>query len=268
MSMKIKEIPLILFTVLSQAAVGLTILSTALSINDSSSQVLNSTLIPLTAMILLIVAFGASIFHLGNPWGSIRSLTNLKLSWLSREILFFGLYSLFVLLDLILRFSGHGLPWISVGASIVGIIALFTSAMIYTSPGFPAINSPVPVLFFFSTASILGLVVLTWTPPVGLCLVLKPYLTGALVCGGLIHLLIPSFWLSGNQALKSTARAHYGSVLYWIRIILGFILPIGFLLANVKYNLPLVLLIVTGEIMGRIIFFNHMAHASDHIGRG
>ena len=265
--MKIKEIPLILFTVLGQAAVGVTVLSTTVLINGSSSKVLNSTLIPLTALILIILAFGASMFHLGNPLGSIRSLTNLKVSWLSREILFFGLYSLFLLLDLILRFSGHGFLWVSIGASLAGILALFTSAMIYTSPGFPAINSPVPVLFFFSTASILGVGILTLTPPAGLCLVLKPYLTGTLVCGGLIHLLIPSFWLSGNQVLKSTARAHYGSVLYWIRIVIGFILPLGFLLANVEYNLPLVLFIVTGEIMGRMIFFNHMVHASDHIGQ-
>jgi len=96
--MKIKEIPLILFTVFGQAAVGLTVLSTALSINGSSSQVLNSALIPLTALILLIMAFGASIFHLGDPLGSIRSLTNLKASWLSREILLFGLYNLLLYL--------------------------------------------------------------------------------------------------------------------------------------------------------------------------
>ena len=82
--MKIKEIPLILFTVLGQAAVGMTVLSTALSINGSNPPIIHSTLIPLTALILLILAFGASLFHLGDPWGSIRSLTNLKLSWLSR----------------------------------------------------------------------------------------------------------------------------------------------------------------------------------------
>jgi hypothetical protein len=41
----------------------------------------------------------------------------------------------------------------------------------------------------------------------------------------------------------------------------------GFMLTNENYNLPLVLFIVTGEIMGRMIFFNHMAHASDHIGQ-
>ncbi len=265
--MKIKEIPLILFTVLGQTAVGLTAVSTALSINGSSSQVLNSTLIPLTALILLIIAFGASIFHLGNPLGSIRSLTNLKVSWLSREILFFGIYNLLLLFDFILRFNDHCLLWVSVGASMAGMIALFTSAMIYISPGFLALNSPVPVLFFFSTASILGLGVLTLILPAGSCLVLKPYVAGTLVCGGLIHLLIPSFWLSGNQALKSTAKAHYGSVLFWIRIVLGFILPIGFLPANVKHTLPLVLFIVTGEILGRMIFFNHMAHSSDHIGQ-
>jgi len=266
--MKIKEIPLILFTVLGQAAVGLTVLSTAVLINGSSSQVLNSTLIPLTALILIILAFGTSMFHLSNPLGSIRSLTNLKVSWLSREILFFGLYNLLLLFDLILRFNDHFFLWISFGASIAGIIALFTSAMIYTSPGYPAMNSPVPILFFFTTGSILGLGVLTLMPPPGLCLALKPYFIVTLVCGGLIHLLIPSFWLSGNHALKSTAKAHYGSVLFWIRIVIGFILPIGFLLANVKYNLPLVLFIVTGEIMGRMIFFNHMSHASDHIGQG
>ncbi|MBT8351862.1 MAG: dimethyl sulfoxide reductase anchor subunit, partial [Deltaproteobacteria bacterium] len=76
--MKIKEIPLIIFTVLSQVAVGLTVLSTALSINGSTPPIIHYPLIPLTALILLISAFGVSLFHLGDPWGSIRSLTNLK----------------------------------------------------------------------------------------------------------------------------------------------------------------------------------------------
>jgi DMSO reductase anchor subunit len=264
--MKIKEIPLILFTVFSQAAVGLTVLSTALSINGSSSPLMHSTLVPVTALIMLILAFGASLLHLGNPWGSIRSLTNLKVSWLSREILIFGLYALLLIVDLIFRYIGHDWLWASIVASIAGIIALFISAMIYTSPGFPAIHSPVPLLFFFGTASILGFGLLTLISQAGVCLILKPYLTGTLVCVGLIHLTLPSFWLSGNTALKSTAKAHYGSVLFWIRIVVGFILPIGFLLTDVKYNLALVLFIATGEIMGRVIFFNHMAHASDHIG--
>ncbi|NNK83933.1 MAG: dimethyl sulfoxide reductase anchor subunit, partial [Desulfobacterales bacterium] len=188
--MKIKEIPLILFTVLSQAAVGLTVLSTALCINGSTPPIIHSPLIPLTALILLILAFGVSLFHLGDPWGSIRSLTNLKLSWLSREILFFGLYALSLLLDLFLKFNGHGLLWVSIGVSLIGMIALFTSAMAYTSPGFPAMNNPVPLMFFLSTASILGIGVLALLPPSGLPLALKPYLIGTLVCGGLIHLLI------------------------------------------------------------------------------
>ncbi|MBT8350099.1 MAG: dimethyl sulfoxide reductase anchor subunit, partial [Deltaproteobacteria bacterium] len=222
---------------------------------------------PLTALILLILAFGVSLFHLGDPWGSIRSLTNLKLSWLSKEILFFGLYALSLFLDLFLKFNGHGLLWISIGVSLIGMIALFTSAMAYTSPGFPAMNNPVPVVVFFSTASILGIGVLTLLLPSDLSVVLKPYLIGALVCGGLIHLLIPSFWLSGNQVLKSTARAHYGSVLFWIRMVLGFFLPIVFLLFHVKFSLPMVFFLVTGEILGRMIFFNHMVYASENIGR-
>jgi DMSO reductase anchor subunit len=154
--------------------------------------------------------------------------------------------------------------WVGIGASIAGIISLFTSAMIYTNPGFPAMNSPVPVLFFFGTASILGIGVLIF--PAGLFLVLKPYLTGSLVCIGLIHLLIPSFWLPGNQALKNTAKTHCGSGFFWIRIVIGFILPIGFLLFKMKYSLPLILFIVIGELMGRMIFFNLMTHASDYIG--
>ena len=39
-----------------------------------------------------LLALGASLFHLGRPWRAPLALLRLKTSWLSREVLFFGLF--------------------------------------------------------------------------------------------------------------------------------------------------------------------------------
>src|SRR6056297_2782702 len=72
-----------------------------------------------------IIAGLLSIFHLGKKLRAWRSLTNLKDSWLSREILFFSLF----IVSLGIDFYGFGIPAIMVSA--FGFLLLFSIDMLY-----------------------------------------------------------------------------------------------------------------------------------------
>lgn len=88
-----KERSIITFTILCQTAVGafLTlILMRFWLIAQVGKQVADGLSDPIFAGIIIILIIGVltSLLHLGNPQKAWRSLSNLKNSWLSREILF------------------------------------------------------------------------------------------------------------------------------------------------------------------------------------
>jgi formate dehydrogenase iron-sulfur subunit len=107
--------PLVLMLVLSQAALGAT---WAGLFSDSQKPLL------IVAMALAVTSTGASVFHLGRPLGAWRFFLGLRRSWLSREILAFGMFMPVLGLAF---FSGVA----HVAAAIVGTLAVLCSVMIY-----------------------------------------------------------------------------------------------------------------------------------------
>ncbi|HEX7973213.1 MAG TPA: DMSO/selenate family reductase complex B subunit, partial [Anaerolineales bacterium] len=87
-----KETPLVAFTLLAQMAAGLIL---ALAFLQASPVIAAAGLGSL-ALDRIFLAAGAlaglsmliSLLHLGNPWQAYRAVTNLRTSWLSREIFF------------------------------------------------------------------------------------------------------------------------------------------------------------------------------------
>lgn len=82
-----KEIPLLVFTFLSAVLVGWFITFYRFEKISSWHRI--------TFISLLAVAGFISLFHLGKPLRAFRALLHVKSSWLSREILTFGLFALF-----------------------------------------------------------------------------------------------------------------------------------------------------------------------------
>lgn len=99
------------------------------------------------SLALAVVALGASVFHLGQPLRAWRSLVGLKTSWLSREILAFGLFAAFCgLYALSLLTHGVGgrpiAPWLvgprnvlGLAAAVSGLAGVLCSVMVYAATG-------------------------------------------------------------------------------------------------------------------------------------
>jgi anaerobic dimethyl sulfoxide reductase subunit C len=109
---------------------------------------------------VIVLAFVASLLHLGNPFNAYRAVTNLGSSWLSREI-FFGV--IFAVLAFVFAF----LQWRKIGsfvlrnvigwlAAIDGLVLVFSMSNVYLLQSQPAWNSWATPVSFFTTAFLLG----------------------------------------------------------------------------------------------------------------
>ncbi len=145
--------PLIVMLLLSQCAVGL-------SLSLAVASFWPETIFRIAGLPLAAASFGllnvgliAALFHLGRPLGAWRFFLGLRTSWMSREILAFSIYagaSSFTLIPALLYhpFTSQFLPTaiqtfiqdlplalftqaICLGSLLFGLIAVFTSAMIY-----------------------------------------------------------------------------------------------------------------------------------------
>ncbi|MBP1759601.1 MAG: reductase anchor subunit, partial [Firmicutes bacterium] len=156
-----EEWPLLTFTILGQLAIGtfimLVIVRSLLGAKIGAKAAGEVTRFGILAVgPVMLVALIASFFHLGSPMLAFNALGNLKTSWLSREILFTGL---FFLLWLITYYSskkegsGQVLSWCT---SIVGLIAVFCMAGIYAHSNKPAWTNVNTYLTFFGAAFVMG----------------------------------------------------------------------------------------------------------------
>ena len=128
--------PLVIMLVLSQLSVG--VFAVERILNFTSSQLpspFRSTL-AVTALVVGLIALASSLLHLGRPLGAWRAFLGLRKSWLSREIVGFGLFATLATLytasvcfpELFPRPMQSRLGWAAVASGWFGV---FCSAMIY-----------------------------------------------------------------------------------------------------------------------------------------
>lgn len=143
--------PLILMLVLTQAGIGLISMSVHLSAFTNNLSLL------LTGTGIFFAGMAASVFHLGQPLKAWRFFLGLRTSWLSREILSFSLFAPIPLVLILLPFMPD-FPLrklcllITAHATLpLGIIAVFTSIMIYHDTRRALWHFPRGALRFFGT---------------------------------------------------------------------------------------------------------------------
>lgn len=260
------ELPLVLFTVLAQAAIGLVLLSLIygrLAPEGTSGAIRHE---PVTATVLLGAGLLASLGHLGHPVGALRTLTGLADSWLSREILVFLILSGLLALTAALALRGRFNQKLWQLTAVVGLLALLTQGMAYTLPSQPALSSGVTLAMFLLTSLALGTALGSWSAPQQRQPLLAGILTAVLVTGLVLNLILPNLWLSGGPIVEATGAAYLDSPLYWCRILVGFILPL-LILARLR-SIPrwLVWLVLIGEFSGRIAMFSLAANSAAFIG--
>jgi DMSO reductase anchor subunit len=117
-------------------------------------------------LILALTAFtlNISVLHLGRPAYAWRALKMWRRSWLSREVLLFGLFfvALIALTSATWLNTLHvlsvpiALIFLKVLASTLGIAGILASAYIYLVPARPAWNTPHTPVDFLLSAALLG----------------------------------------------------------------------------------------------------------------
>jgi formate dehydrogenase iron-sulfur subunit len=146
--------PLVVMTVLTQLSVGSLISAWLLQLGGGTSRLGTAAIL---SLLVAVLALGASTMHLGRPIHAYRALKMWKRSWLSREVLCFGLFSGIAACyatSLMAR-----LPYSAVLGgitSVIGIAAVGASGCIYLVRARPAWNTKHTLAEFYLTGALLG----------------------------------------------------------------------------------------------------------------
>jgi len=165
--------PLIIMLVLTQLSVGAFVVGHFL--NSTLSESLLAEFRPIqasSALLFGLLALVSSTMHLGRPLYAFRAFIGLRHSWLSREILAFGLFAKLAMLFALLCWLPSDFAWLprgyqavipifSWGVMLSGAAGIFCSVMLYVFTKREFWNFGHTMIRFFLTGSLLGLTA-TW----------------------------------------------------------------------------------------------------------
>jgi len=158
------EWSLLFFTLIGQFSAGLT---TALLIYTIITPRRNDNAQASFLKVGLLVATGAigialiiSFLHLSAPLSSVFALTNLKSSWLSREILMVSAYAASIFATTLYWLFCKGkrsllIPLLAI-SSLLGLTMVLTMAMLYMIETIPVWNTPGTLIAFYVNTILLG----------------------------------------------------------------------------------------------------------------
>jgi DMSO reductase anchor subunit len=263
--MQTLELPLVIFTLLTQVAVGM-VLFAALrqwaSVEGPSIKTRNEWI---AILALLFVAVAAAFFHLGKPLGAVRMLANLSTAWLSREILSFAGFGVLAAVTFYTVFNKKANGWLMKLTALVGLIAVVATGLTYASDGLDAIHNALPLVFFLLTVFVLG-------PAMAMFFVDKPaydllrsILEPALWASLAVRVTVPFIWLSGGTVMAQTGQNFLASPLHWLHM--AILLAAAALLRRMKViPLWLPVLLLLGELLGRLAFFALVTASGANLG--
>ncbi len=122
-----RHLPLVVMLVLTQLSVGAFAMEQLLpALLDSATLAVVRPWHGAVALAIGLFALGASVAHLGRPRFAFRAVLGLRTSWLSREIVAFGLFAGLAAAHALGQLAGLTLPsWsgaLVVGAGVVGVV--------------------------------------------------------------------------------------------------------------------------------------------------
>lgn len=261
------EWAVVLFTVLSQMAVGAFV---TLWVLDRRTKKIGQKLGAFVSKgIVLITGIGLAVStgHLGHPMEAYRALSHIGTSWLSAEILLFGI---FFALTLVYGYQWHqGMERKFIGevGSVIALLAVVSSGMIYVLPARPAWNNIGPILFFLLTAATLGPLFIS------ALFKMKNYQLGknlyifegaVLVVGLTNFLLYLSMLMSMGDVGALTGKNMIMSGFFWPRLLVGWLVPMSIIAYtglqkewNIsRWIVALFVLTFIGELLGRGMFYS------------
>jgi len=145
---------LICMTVFTQLAVG------GIASMCAAQALVGASIARVPVVTLVLTAFfalAASTLHLGRPIYAFRALSMWRRSWLSREVLFFSLFAIAVVVYAsLLWIHSHASLAAGAVAAVLGVTAVFSSARLYTVAARPMWNSVHTFLEFYLSAAFTG----------------------------------------------------------------------------------------------------------------
>ncbi len=157
------EWPLILFTVLSQTAVGAFLVLGCVTLSGKLSQDEDTRLHRNMFFLWALMGLGlmASIMHLGSPFRAFNALNRVGSSWLSNEIfassVFFAAGGFYWLLKVMKKGSEGVHKSLLLIAMLVGVGFMYAMIKVYLINTVPTWNSAYTPLMFVLTMTISGL---------------------------------------------------------------------------------------------------------------
>ena len=167
------HLPLIIMLVLTQLSVGAFVVGHILNLSLSETVIASFRPIQATSALMFgLLALASSTMHLGRPLYAFRAVIGLRHSWLSREIVAFGLFAKLAALFALLCWLPTDSPWVpanfqiflpalSWGVMLSGAAGIFCSVMLYVFTKREFWNFSHSMIRFFLTASLLGMTA-TW----------------------------------------------------------------------------------------------------------
>ncbi len=260
------HLPLVFMLVLTQLSVGLF----AFAFFGAAE----ATKPTLTAGFLAMsVGLAASVSHLGRPLGAWRAFLGLRRSWLSREIVTFGLfsgaaavYTLTAYVDFIPALIERASGPVTLA---LGLLGVFTSVMIYHDTQRPFWFFPIGAIKFYGTT--MGLAAAAYLPIAVACgvAVLPAFSLLVFSCLVKLGLEVVTLWPAFGSAMKP-ARKSALLMLRPLRVLTGlrFLSALGGLLialglTQAPTSLALAIfafiLILISELLERTLFFRAVA---------
>jgi DMSO reductase anchor subunit len=156
---------LVIFTVFTQAAVGLFLVGTWLErglARQGLAREIGTHLEVVLPVVLVLLATGflAAFFHLGRPGAARFALANLKASWLSREltlgVAFAGAVAVLAVAGKGERNTAGWYEAVQIGAIVLGLALVLAIAKVYMIRTVPAWNTAATPAAFLLTTLLLG----------------------------------------------------------------------------------------------------------------
>ena len=280
---------LVAMLVLTQLSVGAYCVESFLRLLFPANLMTQLAAVPsLVALAVGLLALATSTLHLGRPLAAWRAVFGLRTSWLSREILVFGLFAVLAMLDAG-RLYLTTLPEVystglEVAVAVSGLFGVFCSLMIYQDTRRAFWRGPLVALKFYGTTALAGTAAILFTttlqgllsPSVatqGAYQELTVFLSKSLVAISVVKMGLEATALRHLRAgslseLEQTARLLTGELreITTARLLLGLVggvvLPVAFVLqrpapgmSTLGVTLWILVFVVGGEWLERFLFF-------------
>jgi DMSO reductase anchor subunit len=238
--------PLVWMLVLTQMSVG-AMIAIALTAGANSA----ARVAACAALLVGLLALAASTAHLGRPIHAYRALRMWRRSWLSREVLCFGLFAKCAAAYAAALWLDLPLAGIAAAATAcTGLLGVLSSACIYLVPARPAWNSWTTLAEFGLTGFLLG-PLLAFSILGGNETVVTASAAVSILGVGVAKML--RLARSGEFELRSSARLLFQDLRRIVLLRLALLFAgMGALYLNPWLALAL---LVAGEITGRYLFF-------------